>query len=202
MMGLLTQAHAGSRMTDGEEGFVAKKRIIGIGLEAIDRFVEWTVVALFLVMIVVGSAQVFNRFILNQSLSWSEELQRYLHIWIVYLTVPIAYRKGMHIGMETLKRRFPALVQRTIEVAVDLVWAGFGISVVGFSQRILQVSARQRSPGLGITMNWAYLGMVIGAGYLVLCALRRLATGSPATEGGTVPPSAEGLAEASPEGTL
>lgn len=180
---------------------MTKKRSIVIGFEVIDRIVEWTVVALFLVMIAVGSAQVFNRFILNQSLSWSEELQRYLHIWIVYLTIPIAYRKGMHIGMETLKRRFPVLVQRTIEVTVDVMWAGFGITVVGFSQRILQVSARQRSPGLGITMNWAYLGMVIGAGYLVLCALRRLANGSPATEGVMVSALVDVLVESDPEGT-
>ena len=63
---------------------------------AIDRGVEACVAAIFAAMCVVGLLQVFNRFVLNKSLSWSEEFQIYCHVWIVFLAIPIAYRRGAH----------------------------------------------------------------------------------------------------------
>ena len=70
-----------------------------------DRAVEYTVALCFLLIVIVGSLQVFNRFVLNMSLSWSEEFQRYGQIWIVFLGIPVAYRRGVHIGMELLSDR-------------------------------------------------------------------------------------------------
>ena len=55
---------------------------------AIDRGVEALVAAIFAAMCVVGLLQVFNRFVLNTSLSWSEEVQIFCHIWIVFLAHP------------------------------------------------------------------------------------------------------------------
>ena len=60
----------------------------------VDRGVEYAVAAIFAAMCAVGLLQVFNRFVLNRSLSWSEEFQIYCHVWIVFLAIPIAYRHG------------------------------------------------------------------------------------------------------------
>jgi TRAP-type C4-dicarboxylate transport system permease small subunit len=49
----------------------------------IDRAVELLVAVIFAIMCVIGLLQVFNRFVLNASLSWSEEAQIFGHIWIV-----------------------------------------------------------------------------------------------------------------------
>lgn len=142
----------------------------------IDRFFEVTIILLFIAMILAGGAQVFNRFVLNQSLSWSEEFQRYAHIWIVYLAIPVAYQRGMHIGMDILKARFPRAVQRRLGYFVHLLWIVLGSAIVLFSRRILEVTARQRSPGMGLQMNYVYIGLVVGSVYLVLVATRKLIT--------------------------
>ena len=62
----------------------------------IDRGAEYGVAAIFAAMCLIGLLQVFNRFVLNQSISWSEEFQIYCHVWIVFLGIPIAYRRGAH----------------------------------------------------------------------------------------------------------
>ena len=67
----------------------------------IDRAVEVGVAAIFAVMVVIGLMQVFHRFALNSSLSWSEEAQIFGHIYIVFLGIPIAYRRGAHMHVET-----------------------------------------------------------------------------------------------------
>ena len=54
----------------------------------IDRGVECAVAVIFAAMCLVGLLQVFNRFVINKSLSWSEEFQIFCHIWIVFLAIP------------------------------------------------------------------------------------------------------------------
>ena len=70
-----------------------------------DRAIEMLIFVIFLGIVIVGTMQVCNRFFLNLSLSWSEELQRYGQIWIVFLGIPVAYRHSVHIGMEMLTDR-------------------------------------------------------------------------------------------------
>jgi TRAP-type transport system small permease protein len=90
----------------------------------IDRAAEWTVSILFIGLVLTGGAQVFCRFVLNYPLPWSEEVQIFGHIWIVFLTIPIAYNRGSHIMMNILFERMPAPMQRAIAIAVDIMWLG------------------------------------------------------------------------------
>ena len=76
-------------------------------LNAIDRGVELGVAAVFGVIVVIALLQVFHRFALNSSLSWSEEAQIFGHIWIVFLGIPIAYRRGAHLYIETFCDMLP-----------------------------------------------------------------------------------------------
>ena len=141
----------------------------------IDRGVEWAVIGLFMIITVVGGLQVFFRYVLNLPLAWSEGIQIYGHIWIVFLTVPIAYNRGAHIVTTMLFDRFPPGLRRTVAVAIDLVWLWLGASIFFFAIRLVRVATFQVSPWLDIPMSWVYLGMLAGAAYLILVALRRLA---------------------------
>lgn len=69
---------------------------------SIDRTIEYTLFLFFLAFTLVGGLQVFNRFVLGLPLSWSEEFQKFGHIWMVMLAIPVAYRRGAHLGMDTL----------------------------------------------------------------------------------------------------
>ena len=144
----------------------------------IDRMVESALVFLILLMVIVGGMQIFNRFALNSSLSWSEELLRYAHIWLVFLAIPVAYRRGAHIGMNMLVDRFPAGVQVALKLLSEFLWLGFGTCVAYYAWVITGVARNQTSSGLGITMDWVYLSQIVGAIYLVLCVVRNLAQGT------------------------
>ena len=144
-------------------------------LKIIDRTMEWTLVVLLLLMVAVGGLQVFNRFVLNASLSWSEELQRYAHIWLVFIAIPVAYRRCAHIGMNMLVERFPAVLQKALRLVCELVWLAFGACVAWYTTVIMGVAKNQSSSGLAITMDWVYLALVVGSTYLVLCVGRNLA---------------------------
>jgi TRAP-type C4-dicarboxylate transport system permease small subunit len=86
--------------------------------------------AMFMVVVIacVIAAGVFFRYVLNDSLSWSEELAKYAMLWMVFLGAPIALRTGGHPNIEILlnlvPRRFSILV-KTIVYGGVLFFCGF-----------------------------------------------------------------------------
>jgi TRAP-type C4-dicarboxylate transport system permease small subunit len=140
----------------------------------VDRGVEIGVAVIFAAMCVVGLLQVFNRFVLNQSLSWSEEFQIFCHVWIVFLAIPIAYRRGAHLAVESFSGMLPPRARRVFDLAVQLLWIWFAVALAWLSWRVSEVAKLQSSPGLDLPMNYVYYSMVAGGSYLFLVVLRRL----------------------------
>jgi len=143
---------------------------------AVDRTVEYVLFLIFLAFTLVGGLQVFNRFVLGLPLSWSEEFQKFGHIWMVMLAIPVAYRRGAHLGMDMVLRLLPARVQRGVGLLTEALWLLLALAIGRYTLLIMQVAKSQESPGLGLPMDRVYVGMVIGSAYLAFVALRRIAT--------------------------
>ena len=144
-------------------------------LDAVDRGAEVLVAAIFGVIVCIALLQVFHRFALNSSLSWSEEAQIFGHIWIVFLGIPIAYQRSAHLYIETFCDKFPPRLRIGFDLLVELLWAAFAVSLVVLGYLVSRVAALQESPGLEIPMSYPYYSMVAGGAYLGLVAARRLA---------------------------
>lgn len=140
----------------------------------IDRGVEYGVAAIFAAMCAVGLLQVFNRFVLNRSLSWSEEFQIFCHVWIVFLAIPIAYRRGAHLAMESFSSMLPPRARRVFDFLIELLWIWFAVALAWLSWRVSEVAKLQSSPGLELPMNYVYYSMVVGGAYLFLVVARRM----------------------------
>jgi TRAP-type C4-dicarboxylate transport system permease small subunit len=140
----------------------------------IDRGVEYGVAAIFAAMCAVGLLQVFNRFVLNKSLSWSEEFQIYCHVWIVFLAIPIAYRHGAHLSVDSLRKLFPRQLSVVFDIFIELLWIWFAVALTWLSWKVSEVAKLQSSPGLEMPMSYVYYGMVVGGAYLLLVVLRRI----------------------------
>lgn len=142
----------------------------------IDWLVEALIAFIFAAIIIVGFMQVFNRYALNNPLSWSEEFQKFGHVWIVFLAIPVAYRRGAHMYMDVFRKRLPPVAGRIFTLGIELLWLGFGIALVVLTMRVAGIAARQTSPGLHIPMSYPYYGLVVGGAYLALVSVRRIAT--------------------------
>jgi TRAP-type C4-dicarboxylate transport system permease small subunit len=142
---------------------------------AVDRVVEWLLAAIFAAMLLIGLLQIFHRFALNSSLSWSEEAQIFGHIWVVFLGIPVAYRRGAHLYIETFREKLPPRIGAGFDLLIELTWLAFAVAMMVLGYRVAEVAALQESPGLEVPMSYPYYGMVAGAGYLLIVALRRIA---------------------------
>jgi TRAP-type transport system small permease protein len=144
-------------------------------MRSIDRTVEYALFVIFLIFTLVGGLQIFNRFALGLPLSWSEEFQKFGHIWMVFLAIPVAYRRGAHIGMDMLYMLMPHALQRVVQFLVEVMWLALAVAITWYTLAIMVVARNQESPGLGLRMDYVYSGLVIGGAYLALVAVRRLA---------------------------
>lgn len=157
-------------------------RALGAILRGCDRAGEALIILLFAGIVLVGGMQVAFRYLLNASLSWSEEFQRYGLIWIVFLALVVGYRRGAHIGMDIVLVKLPRLVRTIVAWTTDLLWLGLGLAMVVFSalyesaagMTFIQSVGRQRSAGMGLRMDIIYACVVVAGVYLTLAALHAL----------------------------
>jgi len=64
--------------------------------------------------------QVFFRYVLNDPLTWSEELARYLFIWCAFLGWIVASRKRSHLAMTFVVDKMPPRAQAAIGAAIEI----------------------------------------------------------------------------------
>ena len=143
-------------------------------LAAVSRIFESLIAVLFFAIVVVGGLQVFNRFVVNQSLSWGEEFMVYANVWMIFLAIPIAYSRGSHIGMNLFMKGLPPRAQIGLALAVDSLWLVLATAIVVYAIVVMGVASNQNSPAMGLRMDRVYLSLVVGWSYMALLALRKI----------------------------
>ncbi len=143
-------------------------------LAAVGRVFEVLIAALFFAIVIVGGMQVFNRFVLNQSLSWSEEFMVYANVWMVFLAIPVAYRRGSHIGMNLFVKGLPPRAQLGMMLAIDTLWLVLAAGIVVYAVVVMGVASHQNSPAMGLRMDRVYLSLVVGWSFMILLSLRKI----------------------------
>lgn len=135
---------------------------------------EETVIGLVLAtMLVTIIAQVFARYVANYPLAWTEELARYLFVWLVFLGASQAMRHGEHIAVGLIADALPDPARRAIAVCVQALIAGFLIVLIVQGVRVVTIVAPLPSIALKVSMAAVYLAIPV-AGLAML--VRTLAT--------------------------
>lgn len=113
--------------------------------------------------------QVVMRYVFGNSLSWSEELARYLFVWQIWIGVSYAARNRTHLRITVVKDALSPKVQRALELAVTVVWIGFGLFVAFKGcQLVLRVAKfNQLSSALQIPMMYVHMAVPVGCGLMV-----------------------------------
>lgn len=144
-------------------------------LSLVERSLDKILIALFLIMVASIVWQVFARYVLGAPTIWSEELARFLLVWVTMLGSAYVLEHGGHISVTVLVDLLPLPLQRLIEFIRDsivvcmsgaLAYYGYGFAVSG---------ARRVSTGLNVQMSWAYAAIPIGSLLIALFILGRRA---------------------------
>ena len=85
-----------------------------------ERAIDALAIAAFSGILLCVLLQVFFRYVLNDPLTWSEELARYLFIWCAFLGWIVASRKRSHLAMTFVVDKMPPRAQAAIGAAIEI----------------------------------------------------------------------------------
>lgn len=132
--------------------------------------------ALLAIMLVVSLVEIVRRYILGHSFPWAEELIRYCIVGVASLGGAAVYREaGGLVSFDLVQTHIYGKLRLVLEMIINTIVLGFSAyMLVNSIQTVLTPSIqRQISIGLGISMFWPYLPIVIGMGILIILSLEK-----------------------------
>lgn len=132
---------------------------------------DWLGIALLVAIMVAMALGVFYRYVLNDSLSWTEEFARYGLIYITFVGTSTAIRRRTHVRVDLVDLLLADAFRRVLRWAVDLATLCFLAYLAWRTWQIMGFLASSRSPAMFIPINWVYGGILFGT---ALAALRQM----------------------------
>ncbi len=152
-------------MPDG----VGAVRAEGGLLRAIDRRVVWVnralMIAALAAMAVIVFANVMLRYLTDASIEWSEEVARYLMIWLTFLGIGPVLRVGGHIAVDSLQEALPSGAARILRTLVLTLVAVLCVAMIWYGHALVQRTAFQTTPVTEI--SFSIVSAAVPTGFLL-----------------------------------
>lgn len=143
-------------------------------INIIDRCLEWIMVSLMGVLVVDVTWQVVSRYLLGEASSFSEEVARYLLIWIGLLGSSYAYRKKMHLAFDLITNKVTGHAKYWMEIFIHTLIIFFSIVVLmmgGMYLVQLTWELNQLSASLQISLSYVYFALPLSGFLMVIYAV-------------------------------
>ncbi len=144
-------------------------------LIAIDRLLRavlrWSIIALMISMTIIVFLQVVFRYLLDAPLGWSEELARFLFVWVSFLGAANLVRIGQHVSVKTFVMVFPPLVKYISEIIGHIIVIFCSVMFLIGGYGITTKEWIQLSPALQIEMGWIYMVIPVATLLMIIWAV-------------------------------
>jgi TRAP-type C4-dicarboxylate transport system permease small subunit len=136
----------------------------------LDDLEENLLMLLLFVSVAVIFLQVIMRYVFQSSLSWSEELGRYIFIWLTWLSTGYAVRQKRHLRIEFLSDLFGERGRMILETVSMTIWCAFSLFLVdrGFVIASMVWRRGQVTAALEIPTAIVYAAVPVGAALMAI----------------------------------
>ncbi len=143
-------------------------------LDLLDRFaallvavVRWVCIVLASALFIIVVAAIVARYGFGQAVSWTEEVPRYLLIWVSFLAAAVGVLQRDHVGFDVLFNALPKPIRRALGVALSAMIFGFGWIVFRYGITFVQDFGADLMETIPFTNYWYYPAMPI-SGFLMM----------------------------------
>lgn len=124
---------------------------------------DWLAFVIFWSLAFIVFLQFFTRYVLNDSLSWTEEIARYGLMWVVFIGGAMVTRRNSHIAVELLSNVMkPGPLRASLLAFVDFVKLAFLGLLAFVSWTITERMHQQRMTVFDLPMSYVYAGVAFG----------------------------------------
>jgi len=146
-------------------------------IKFLDNYVESTIliITLLLMSVFVG-LQVFMRYAMQASLSWSEEISRYLFIYLINIGISYGVKQDRHVSINAFVNIFSAKTRNIFLIISDSLFLIFSLIVVIHGVEVSRIICNfgQKSPAVGLPMWIVYVGTPLGFSLVSIRLIQRL----------------------------
>lgn len=134
----------------------------------IDKAIRYLLVFIMGILVITVIWQVFTRYVLQSPSTFTDELSRFLLIWVSLLGAAYASGNNRHLAIDILPSKLNQINQRKLKVLINALIVLFAVSVmVAGGTFLAYVTANQLSPSLGLSMGYVY--SVVPLSGLLVC---------------------------------
>ena len=130
---------------------------LGSVSSGLSLFSKWFAGVGLWLMTAIIAAQVFARYVLNDSPAWAEQAALLLMIWYVFIAAAAGVREGFHIRIAVFVDSLPPKLRHVMILVGHLTVTAFGIAMTWFGIELTQAVWSHVIPTLGISRGYAYL---------------------------------------------
>jgi TRAP-type C4-dicarboxylate transport system permease small subunit len=137
----------------------------------VNKFLEWFLVAIFALLVLDVLFQVFSRYILGTSFTWTEEFARFSLIWMTILGAAYLNAKREHLSMDFIYEKLSDANKKKVAILIEVFIFLFALIVMvigGGNLVYTTLHLEQLSGTLRIPLGYVYSIMPI-SGLLIMC---------------------------------
>ncbi|WP_308533838.1 TRAP transporter small permease [uncultured Peptoniphilus sp.] len=141
-----------------------------------DYFEEVLLVFLLAFTTILTFTQVVMRYVFHNSLSWSEELARYIFLYLIWVGAAYAVKKEQHLRIEVILNKISKVNKNKFELFIYLIWLGFSLFlfISSLKMTINIFASGQLSPAMRIPIGYAYVSIPFGVGLMCFRIIQKM----------------------------
>jgi TRAP-type C4-dicarboxylate transport system permease small subunit len=153
-------------------------------LNGLRKLKKWMTTALDVVLIIAVLLLVidvvwgvFTRYVMGEQAKWTEELARFLLVWVSLLGGAVAFGIKGHLGVDYFVGKFDPDVRKLMALFAHLVVLFFAAAIFVYGGgRVVSdaLAMEQMTPALGLKMGHVYLALPISGLFMVLFTIENL----------------------------
>ncbi len=144
-------------------------------LQVLNRVSKWMSCVIFTTMFLTTLLQVVARYVFGSGFVWTEELARYLYVWLAFIGSAACYYENKHIVVDILTARVSGTWKMILGYISDLMVLAFNLVILVGGHRMVLANRTARAASIpALTINWVYLAIPLGAAAVILMAIPRL----------------------------
>ncbi|MEK6263190.1 MAG: TRAP transporter small permease [Clostridium sp.] len=140
----------------------------------LQKIIKYAIAIFLTSMVVIVFGNVMSRYFLNIAIAWTEEVSRFLFIWVVFLSAVLAYVNDEHLGLDILNKKLPKKIGQVVAVICDLIVMYALYLITAGGQKLAMQSWNWLSPATSFSYGIVYLVVPIGGGLMLLQTLLKL----------------------------
>lgn len=144
-------------------------------MEKLDKLIMkvlfWACSFLMFLMALIITSQVISRYAFRMPLTWSEELGRYIFVWMSFIGMAAAIKLGSHVALDILVKKLTGISQKILILINNCFIFLFGACLTYSGSKLVKLGIGQKSPTLEIPMQYIYIIIPISGVILIYFVL-------------------------------